>query len=157
MLDRSVPVQETPLEPVSQTMLLFSPRVIGIIAIPGGFPVGFALTLINLKRIGDKRAYARMFLFWGAATLVLVAAGLYVPIANLFLLVINLLSAASFYFIGKNMENHLKREGKSHAPEDAMAAIGMGFVAWVIWFLVFSALLAGTTYLLGVFNIQLPR
>ena len=156
MPGQPVPAKETPLEAVPQKVLLFSPRTIGVIAIIGGFPVGFALSLANLKRIGDRRAYLVMFGGWAAATLALVAAGLYVPIANLFLLVINLISAAAFYFIGKNIVERYQQTGKVYAPDDAMAAVGLGFVAWVAWFLVFSALLAGTIYGLSQLGIRLP-
>ncbi len=151
MIDPSVSAKDVP-----QKVLLFSPRDIGVIALIGGFPVGFALSLANLKRIGDTRAYHRMFWVWGVVTLALVAAGLYVPIADLFLLVINLVSAAAFYFIGKNIVERFQQAGKVYTPDDSMAAVGLGFVAWVAWFLIFSALLAVTTYGLSQLDIRLP-
>lgn len=152
MSDQSVPAREAAPKP----LLLFSPRTIGLVSIVGGFPVGFALSLANLKRIGDGRAYRRMFWLWGAATLALTAVGLYVPIADLLLIALNLVSAACFYLVGRSLDGRLQREGRPYSPDDGLAAVGFGLAAWVVWFLVLSALLAGIPYGLDFLGIQLP-
>lgn len=135
---------------------LFTPRTIGILSIFGGFPLGFALSIANLKRLGRERARQALYWLWGIVTLALVAAALYIPIANLYLVTLNLISAACFYFLGKNMVAKSGTEGNGYLPDNGLAAIGLGFVSWVVWFLIFSALLAGTRYLLAVYQIQLP-
>lgn len=135
---------------------LFTPRTIGILSIFGGFPFGFALSIANLKRLGRTRTSQVLYGLWGLATLALVVLGLYVPIANLYLVVINLVSAACFYFLSRNFVAGHKPDEKSYLPDSGLAAVGLGFLSWVVWFLIFSALLAGSQYLIAAYSIQLP-
>lgn len=135
---------------------LFTPRTIGILSIFGGFPFGFVLSITNLNRLGRQRTSQILYGLWGLVTLALVGVGLYVPISDLRLVAINLVSAACFYFLSRSFVAGVKPEEKSYLPESGLTAVGLGFFSWVIWFLIFSALLAGSQYLIAAYHIQLP-
>jgi hypothetical protein len=132
------------------------PRTIGLLAIVGGFPLGFALSIANLNRLGRRRAGRVLYGLWGLATLALVAVGLYLPIAGLYLVGLNLASAACFYFLTRNALTRAASSEQNGLSETVFAAIGLGLTAWLLWFLLFSALLAGARYLLALYQIPLP-
>ncbi len=135
---------------------LFTPRTIGILSVFGGFPFGFSLAITNLKRLGRQSTGQILYGVWGLSTLALVGLGLYVPISGLPLLAINLVSAVCFYFLSRSFVGGARPEDKNYLPDSGLTAVGLGFFSWVIWFLIFSALLAGSQYLIATYHIQLP-
>lgn len=142
----------TPAKPLP----LFMPRTVGLLALFGGIPLGFILSLINLKRVGDRRGYGILIGLWILVTLALVGVGLYLPLLGWYLVILNLVSAGCFYFIGRAILKRFQSTGKAALPESGLTAIGFGFGAWVVWYIVFSGLLVSATYAVNAFGIRLP-
>lgn len=135
---------------------LFMPRTVGLLALFGGIPLGFVLSLANLKRIGDRRGYGILFGLWILVTLALVGVGLYLPLLGWYLVILNLISAGCFYLINRAILKRFQATGKAALPESGLTAIGLGFGAWVVWYIVFSGLLVSATYAVSAFGIRLP-
>ena len=135
---------------------LFMPRTVGLLALFGGIPLGFVLSLANLKRVGDRRGYGILVGLWILVTLTLVGVGLYLPLLGWYLVILNLVSAGCFYLICRAILKRFQSTGKAALPESGLTAIGLGFGAWVVWYIVFSGLLVSATYAVSAFGIRLP-
>jgi hypothetical protein len=134
---------------------LFLPRTVGLLALFGGIPLGFVLSLANLKRVGDRRGYGILVGLWILVTLALVGVGLYLPLLGWYLVILNLVSAGCFYLINRAILKRFEATGRAALPESGLTAIGLGFGAWVVWYIVFSGLLVSATYAVSVFGIRL--
>ena len=145
----------TPPTTPDKPLPLFMPRTVGLLAIFGGIPLGFALSLANLKRVGDRRTYGILIGSWILVTLALVGAGLYLPLLGWYLVILNLASAGCFYLVNRAILKRFESTGKVSLPESGLTALGLGFGAWVVWYIVFSGLLVSATYAVSVFGIPL--
>ena len=153
MIGRPVHVREKPVEATPQeALLLFSPRMVGVCALLGGFPAGFALTLTNLKRVGDMYAYRRMWWYWGGCTLVALAVSFIID--PQYLLMVNLLIAAYFYSITNDVVRLPLQNGRTYLPDTALMAVGLGFAAWAAWSILFVILRMGIGFILAMYYLS---
>ncbi|MFZ5879590.1 MAG: hypothetical protein ACOY0R_09480 [Chloroflexota bacterium] len=146
----------SPLDPPAAPRL-FSINQIALLSFFTGFPVGFAMAYVNLKRIGSLRSARRLILGLAAATLALLLLMAFLPVpSTVYSLPFNVLCIA---YLNVAMTRELlayRSRGGQYADEKIWNGCGMGLLGLLAWIVLAGALLASLHSVSQALNLRPP-
>lgn len=123
---------------------LFSVNQITLLSFFTGFPVGFAMTYVNLKRLGNSRGAAQLVLNLAVASLVLFLLMAFLPVpATVYSLPFNVLCIGYLSMVMNRELQAYQSRGGYHDTEKIWNGFGWGLVGLLAW-----SVLAGVLLLL---------
>ncbi|MBI5296913.1 MAG: hypothetical protein HY869_15640 [Chloroflexi bacterium] len=136
---------------------LFSVNQITLLSFFTGFPVGFAMTYVNLKRLGNSRGATQLVWNLAAASLVLFLLVAFLPVApSVYSLPFNLLCIGYLTVVmNRELQVHQSRGGY-HDAEKIWNGCGLGLLGLLAWSVLAGVLLILFYVAALVLNLPLP-
>jgi hypothetical protein len=146
----------SPLDPPAAPRL-FSINQIALLSFFTGFPVGFAMTYVNLKRLGNSRGATQLVWNLAAASLVLFWLVAFLPVPpTVYSLPFNLLCIGYLTVVMNRELQVYQSRGGYHDAEKIWNACRLGLLGLLAWSVLAGVLLILFYVAALVLNLRLP-
>lgn len=143
-------------EPVAMPRL-FSINQISVLSFFTGFPVGFALAYVNLKRMGNAQGARQLIWALAAGTLALLLLITFLPVSStVYSLPFNVLCIGYLNVVMTRELQAYRFRGGLFAVEKFWNGFGLGLLGLLSWILLAGVLLLLFYVTVMVLNIHLP-